>query len=182
MEPTYEILTARLRLRALSLEEVRLLARGQRAALGERLQATVPDEWPGPHLARALPSIYASMAERAGDQRWVWAVIAPAIALSLTAASAAVVGDVGFHGPVRGARSIEIGYVVFPSARGRGYAAEATAALIEWAFAQPGVERVIAKIAPENARSLRVAAAVGMRETTSDEPDFLCFERLSASR
>lgn len=64
-----------------------------------------------------------------------------------------------------------------PAARGRGYATEAAAALIAWAFAQPGVERVTAQIAPGNAASLRVARKLGMREATSDEPGYLCFER-----
>jgi [ribosomal protein S5]-alanine N-acetyltransferase len=177
-EPAYEILTARLRLRALSLEEVRLLMRGERAVLSERLQAVIPDEWPEPRLASALPIIASDMAERAGDERWVWAIVEPV----RETPSATVVGDIGFHGLVTGSTTVEIGYIILPGARGRGYATEAAAALIEWALAQPGVVRVTAKIAPTNHASLHVASKLGMRETRSDEPEFRCFERVRSPR
>jgi RimJ/RimL family protein N-acetyltransferase len=178
MATTYEILTPRLRLQALALAEVELLRRSERDALGERLQARVPAEWPGPQLADSLSIIASDMARQAADERWVWAIVAPAGEPPVPT----VVGDIGFHGPVRGASSVEIGYVIFPSARGQGYAAEAAAALIEWAFAQTGVERVTAKISPANQASLRVAARLGLRETATDEPPYRCFERVRAPR
>ena len=165
----YEIVTARLRLRALALDEVRLAMCGDRAALGAHLGAEVPPEWPGDNLARGLPEIAAEMARLGGDERWVWVVIEPE--------RAQLIGDVGFHGPVAGAVSVELGYVLLPPSRGCGYATEAAGALVTWALAQPGVERVILLIAPENAASLRVAEKLGMRETTSKEPPYRCFER-----
>ena len=167
--PEYEIATTRLRLRALSLEEIQLAMRGDRSALGARLGAEVPAEWPGANLAASLPEIAAEMAERPGDERWVWVVIEPT--------TGALVGDVGFHGPVRGMPSVELGYVILPPHRGRGYATEATGPLAAWGLAQPGVERVILLIAPDNAASLRVAAKLGMREVASAEPPYRCFER-----
>ncbi|HEX6123025.1 MAG TPA: GNAT family N-acetyltransferase [Ktedonobacterales bacterium] len=168
-EQAYALVTPRLRLRALSLDEVRLAMRGDRAALGARLGAAVPLDWPGANLATGLPEIAAEMAARGGDERWVWVVIEPA--------TGAVAGDVGFHSPVRGVPSVELGYVILPPYRGRGYATEATGALASWALTQPGVERVILLIAPENAASLRVAAKLGMREVPSAEPAYRCFER-----
>jgi ribosomal-protein-alanine N-acetyltransferase len=168
-EHAYTLVTPRLRLRALSLDEVRLAMRGNRAALGARLGAVVPAEWPGANLATGLPEIAAVMAARGGDERWVWVVIEPA--------TGAVAGDVGFHSPVRGVPSVELGYVILPPYRERGFATEATGTLANWALAQPGVERVILLIAPENAASLRVAAKLGMREVPSAEPPYRCFER-----
>jgi RimJ/RimL family protein N-acetyltransferase len=168
-ERRYELVTPRLRLRALSLEEVQLAIRGDRAALGTRLGAEIPVEWPGANLAASLPEIAAEMAFLGRDERWVWVVIEPP--------STQLIGDVGFHSPVTGVASVELGYVILPSSRGRGYATEATGALVEWALAQPGVERVILLIAPENVASLRVAAKLGMRETASEEPPYRCFER-----
>jgi ribosomal-protein-alanine N-acetyltransferase len=171
---TYEVLTSRLRLHALSLEEARLALRGDRAELSERIGATVPAAWPGPDLAEGLPIIARHMAQIAGDERWVW--------MMTELASTTAIGDIGFHGPVMGATSVELGYSILPDYRGRGYATEAASELVDWAFAQPGVERVIVKIAPGNAQSLRVAAKLGMRETVSDEPEYRCFEQLRAHR
>ena len=165
----YEITTRRLRLRALSLAELRLLIEGDRAAVGARLGAHVPEEWPGRNLAANLPGIAADMARLPGDERWVWVAIEPA--------AATVIGDLGFHSPVTGHAEVEMGYVLLPAYRGRGYATEAAAALLEWAFGQPGVERVVLSIEPGNSASLRVAEKLGMRETAQDEPGYLRFER-----
>lgn len=166
---SYELTTERLRLRALSLVEVRLAVAGDRAALGERIGANVPAEWPGANLAANLPSIAADMARLPGDERWVWAVI--------ERAASAVIGDVGFHSPVSGRPAVEMGYVLLPAFHGRGYATEASTALLAWAFGRPSVERVILHIAPDNAASLRVAQKLGMRETAPDAPGYRRFER-----
>lgn len=48
------------------------------------------------------------------------------------------VGDAGFHG-VPEDKTVEIGYGVREAFRGRGYATEATHALIDWAFTQTDV-------------------------------------------
>ena len=171
--PPDDVLTSRLRLRALSLDDVELILRGDRGALAARIGARVPDDWPGPALASSLPGIAARMAQNPMDTvGWVWAVI--------ERGTAEMAGDIGFHSPVRGVAAVEIGYVIFPAARGRGYATEAAAALIAWAFAQPGVERVSAQIEPGNGASLRVAQKLGLRETAPEETGYRRFERLKS--
>lgn len=168
-----DLRTARLRLHALSIAETRLALRGDRAALGERIGAIVPPTWPEPHLADGLPAILAEMERVGGDERWVWLIIEPR--------EGAVIGDIGFHGPATGAATVELGYLLFPGHAGRGYATEAAEALMALAFARVGVARVIVRIEPDNAASLRVAAKLGMRETASDDPTYRQFERLSPS-
>jgi RimJ/RimL family protein N-acetyltransferase len=170
-EPSYELRTSRLRLHALSREEIALALRGERRALSERIGAEVPPTWPESNLAEGLPSIIADMERLPGDERWVWVIIEPQ--------AGAVIGDIGFHGPVAGAASAELGYLIFTEYYGHGYATEASEALLTWAFAQPQVARVIVRIAPDNAASLRVAQKLGMRQTPSDDADYLCFERLA---
>ena len=169
MDHNDDLRTARLRLHGLTHDEVEMVIRGERAALGARIGASVPADWPGPDLADALPVIAGGMRERAPDEAWVWVIIEPE--------AGAVAGDIGFHGPVRGTAVVEMGYVILPEYRGRGYATEAGAALVAWAFAQPGVERAMLRIEPGNARSLRVAAKLGFHDVPSDEPEYLCFER-----
>jgi RimJ/RimL family protein N-acetyltransferase/8-oxo-dGTP pyrophosphatase MutT (NUDIX family) len=73
-----------------------------------------------------------------------------------------VVGDAGFRRPPAGGE-VELGYSTLPEHRGRGYATEAAAALVEWALAQPGVERVVADPEPGNEASIRVLEKLGMR-------------------
>ncbi len=56
---------------------------------------------------------------------------------------------------------VEIGYTIFAGARGRGYATETVAALIDWAFATGTVSTVLAAVAADNAASLAVLDRVG---------------------
>ena len=58
------------------------------------------------------------------------------------------------------ARTAELGYVVAPSARGRGVASSALQSLTEWAF-DLGMERLELLISIENEASKRVAARCG---------------------
>jgi RimJ/RimL family protein N-acetyltransferase len=61
----------------------------------------------------------------------------------------------------RVARTAELGYVVAPSARGRGVASEALRLMTEWAFGELGMERLELLISVENEASKRVAARCG---------------------
>jgi ribosomal-protein-alanine N-acetyltransferase len=167
-EPSYELLTQRLRLYALSLAEARLALNGDQAALGAQIRAHVPLEWPGRDLVESLPTIIAEMERLADDERWLWVIV--------ELVTSTVIGDIGFHGPVTGAPTVEIGYVILPGSQGHGYATEASEALLDWAAGRPAVERVIARIAYGNAASLRVAAKLHMREVVSVEPRYRRFE------
>lgn len=57
----------------------------------------------------------------------------------------------------------ELGYVFNANYQGKGYATEATAALLEDAFQNLGVRRVIALCNPENLASWRLLERLGMR-------------------
>jgi RimJ/RimL family protein N-acetyltransferase len=72
----------------------------------------------------------------------------------------------GFVGLIRfdwDALESEIGYVIAPSARGRGVAGRAIALVSRWGFEQLGLERIEAMIDVENAASLKVAERAGYR-------------------
>jgi RimJ/RimL family protein N-acetyltransferase len=61
----------------------------------------------------------------------------------------------------RGEGEAELGYMVAPTARGRGMATAMLRALTEWAFAETGVERIRLVVDVENPASLRVAERAG---------------------
>ena len=76
--------------------------------------------------------------------------------------SGAVVGDVGF-GVYAPTGEPELGYTLGTGVWGRGYALEAARACVDAAFEHLPHRRLVAKIEPENERSLRVAERLGMR-------------------
>ena len=72
-----------------------------------------------------------------------------------------IVGDVVCQ--VRpGGGVAEIGYVLHPGHRGRGYASEAAGALVDHLIAHHGIHRIEASLAPDNVASMRVLEAIGM--------------------
>ena len=73
------------------------------------------------------------------------------------------IGDAGFHGPPDADGEVEIGYALVPAARGAGYAREAVALLIAWAWRQPGVGLIAARVEPGNAASARVLQRLGFQ-------------------
>ncbi|RED59450.1 GNAT family N-acetyltransferase [Cohnella phaseoli] len=73
-----------------------------------------------------------------------------------------LIGHIVFH-PWFGDHTYEIGWVIAPGFRGRGYATEAAQALLHFGFAELGLHRVIATCQPENAASSRVMERLGMR-------------------
>jgi RimJ/RimL family protein N-acetyltransferase len=72
----------------------------------------------------------------------------------------ALVGWGGFKGPPRGG-AVELGYAVAPACEGRGLATAAVRAMLEEAFADPGVRSVIAHTLPEPGPSPRVLEKAG---------------------
>jgi ribosomal-protein-alanine N-acetyltransferase len=168
MDIPFEMTTPRLRLYAPALADVEALLRGERDELGARINATVSEEWwLGPSLIRLLPNLSETMRREPGDARWIWMVINPT--------SASVIGDIGFHGPLRDGATVEFGYSLVPEARGYGYATEACVAMIRWTFIHTKVAQVIAQIDPANAASLRVAAKLGMHELPPVSAGHRCF-------
>lgn len=155
-----EITTQRLRLVTCSVEAAQA-ALDDRTALAARLGVHVPGDWPGADLRDFLPLYGQLVGAETAAQGWgIWLMLLPA--------EAALVGDIGFKGPPDAAGAVEIGYSVLPAFRRRGYAAEAARALAAWAFAQPGVQRVLAECLHDNIASIGVLERIGMRQVGRD--------------
>lgn len=90
------------------------------------------------------------------------------------------VGGMGFKGLPDESGTVELGYNVIPSYRGRGYAAEMAQALVSWALEQPNVRRVTAECLEDNAASIRVLEKSGFTRIgrrLHDEEPLLLWER-----
>jgi len=68
-----------------------------------------------------------------------------------------------------GVWEVELGYLLDPAEWGRGYAIEAVRAVIKYALDCMDIQSVIALIAPENERSIRLAKRAGMQFQTFEE-------------
>ncbi len=108
--------TARLRLEPLTAETARAIVAGDLSGL------TTAKGWPHDDTLDGL-----GMAVK-GGQPPGW----------LITAGGAVIGDIGTHGPVDEAGSVEIGYGLAAPSRGQGYGSEAVAAVTGWLLSPPG--------------------------------------------
>ncbi|RLV08825.1 GNAT family N-acetyltransferase [Streptomyces griseocarneus] len=82
--------------------------------------------------------------------------------------SGLVVGSLGLFWPP-GEGTVEIGYGVVASRRGRGYAPEATRALADFALTAPDVHTVFANVELSNPSSIRVLEKVGFHRWNTRE-------------
>ncbi|MDQ3948901.1 MAG: GNAT family N-acetyltransferase [Gemmatimonadota bacterium] len=83
-----------------------------------------------------------------------------------------VIGSAGFKGPPDSTGVAEIAYGIVPGFEGRGYATEAAAALVAFAFASGQVRLVRAHTLPEANASTRVLLKCGFRHVgTVVDPD-----------
>ena len=166
---TGELLTARLRVVAATPETVRAEI-ADRAAFAGLIGAEVPADWPSADLAEALPWFLEQLEagpHAAGWLNWYGVLRDPAV----------LVAGAGFFGPPADGL-IMVGYGSVPRYRGRGLATELVGALVERALGQPGVERVVADTAPDNAPSLRLLAKCGFAECgDAAEPGLVRYER-----
>lgn len=149
--------TRRLRLLPFTADAIAALLAGDAPRLERLTGCTFPAPLrPPPLLEDVLPLVLERLrAEPATLGWWTW--------LTVDKTTGQVTGALGFGGPPDAEGGVMIGYATYPGAAQRGYASEATRALLDWALAHPNVKRVCASIPPENTAARRVAEKVGMR-------------------
>lgn len=151
-----ELFTERLRLIQLDYAHFALLLDGVERL--ERALGLVPS---GAELDRrtrvALEDLYSWMERAPEHAQWFacWQIVLQKASLLL--------GSFCFMGPPNVRGEVEAGYGLFPTSRGHGYMTEAMREACRWAFAQPGVKKVIALTEEGNDRSCRVLSRLGMR-------------------
>jgi len=173
------IVTARMRLVPASVAVARAELT-DRTEFARLLSTMVPDEWPPESLADALP-LFLEWIEASPDRVgwYVWYAImrTPREAQNMLTGD---VGDIliasaGFKGPPHEG-TVEIGYSALPRFQGQGYATKMARALIDWAFAQPGVLRIVAETTEDNTPSVRLLHRLGsIRTELAVEPSHIRF-------
>jgi len=164
------LVTPRLRLFPATTDLVRAEMR-DRETLARLLGAAVPADWPPEMLTDALPWFLAQLTADRANAGWLaWYGVVDGETPVLAASG-------GFMGPpVAGV--VAIGYSVLPAYREKGYGTEMMAALIDWAFAQPGVTHIVAEALPENTPSVRLLGRLGFVEVGDGaEAGYRRFER-----
>jgi len=131
-----------------------------RASLGESLQVEVPDNWPPELYDRPAMEYALRVLEDAATQGWsFWYLIRKGEAVER------VIGIGGFKGRPDERGSVEIGYSILPQFRYRGFATEAVARLVNWAFTFSLVREVCAETLPHLKQSIRVLEKNGFEFT-----------------
>jgi RimJ/RimL family protein N-acetyltransferase len=157
--------TERLTLIPASVEMLRALVDEDYALASRLLGAAVPAGWPDHDGGRdGLWWHLAAMERDSTAAPW-------RIRFVVERSSNRLIGSVNLKGPPTAAGEVEIGWGLTGDTRGRGFAAEASSAVIDWIFRHDRVMRVIASIAEDHPASQRVARRAGMSVTDETRHD-----------
>jgi ribosomal-protein-alanine N-acetyltransferase len=157
--------TARLELVPLDADAIEALLRSDavrlRALTGAAFSASPA---PPPYMADSLPLVRDRLRANPDETEWWnW--------LILRQDDCEALGSVAFGGAPDDDGAVLIGYAMYPDCEGHGYATEAVRAMVQWAFAQPGVRAVRALAPVWNTPAVHVAEKVGMRPVSAAEDD-----------
>jgi len=131
------------------------------ASLAKLLSAEVPENWP-PELyeRQAMQFSLQQLQNDPGQTGWSFWYLVTASTDEPT-----LLGLCGFKGRPDISGSVEIGYSVLQQFQDQGFATEAVARLLAWAFSHQNVKEVTAETLPHLRRSIRVMEKNGLSFT-----------------
>ena len=157
----------------MSADFLRASLRRDTAAAEGLIQASVPMDWPD--ISDVLAFFLRKLENEPSLEPWLMRGM-------VLRSSRTMIGHIGFHSapgadylqPFSPA-GVEFGFTVFPPFRRRGYAREASQALMDWAREVHGVQSFVLSISPDNIASQALAARLGFVRIGShmDEEDGL---------
>lgn len=147
-----ELVTPRLLLTPVTVELIEAEI-GDRTRLGQLLGAEIPAGWPPPlndeTTQRWTRDNLVAHPDNGGWGTWYFL-------LRRDGRTPLLIGSGGFKGKFVAPGTCEIGYSVMEDHQRCGYASEAVAAFVSWAFGHPEIARVVAHTLPELTPSIRV--------------------------
>jgi RimJ/RimL family protein N-acetyltransferase len=108
---------------------------------------------------RAIRALCAEMEDLPVDQPGTWFQLAIVLRETDT-----MIGDIGLHFQENDQQQVEVGFTLAPVYQGKGYAAEALTAVLDYLFYNLNKHRVFASIDPRNHASEALLERVGMRK------------------
>ena len=137
------------------------------------LNAEIPGNWPPPLNDEASTNFFLNYAENNPNalQYGMWYIVL------VDGEKREAIGNIGFKGKPDETNTIETGYSIMETHQKKGFATEAVSGLIEWAFRQPNVERVIAETLTDGFPSQKVLKNNGFTFIgDGSEPGVIRFE------
>ena len=164
--------TKRLEIISGTLEHIRSEI-NNRVKFSALINAQIPDNWPPPLNDEQSQNYFLKYAEENPDTKGFsfWYIVL------IEGNKRDLIGGIGFKGKPSEDGTIEIGYSIMETHHRNGYASEAVAALVNWAFSQENVFRVIAETFPDLIPSQKVLEKSGFRFIgEGSEPGIIRFE------
>lgn len=156
----------RLFLKTASIWEIRNCLKNKTNPI-EKMDVEVAHDWPSKEFIEGADFIIDGILSSnnqltsEGSCWWLWWIILnPDLA---SASAGTLIGYIGFKGRPTQSGDIEITYSIVNSARGNRLAAEATNCLVNWAFQQKNVKRIIADTSQFNAASQKTLLKAGFK-------------------
>ncbi|MBG1242492.1 GNAT family N-acetyltransferase [Nostoc sp. NZL] len=162
MNHTLHIVTQRLELLPCSLEVAQAVVTRNKSQIEKLLGVRVPDDWYGSEVLDIFPMYAQMLIDDPSQLGWgVW--------LMIHIADSTLIGDLGFIGKPDQTGTVEMGYEVLSAYRQQGFAFEAVEALVDFAFTQQELKRIIAHTPDDHVASIRILEKLGMQQIARDE-------------
>ncbi|MFN6535450.1 MAG: GNAT family N-acetyltransferase [Nostoc sp. EkiNYC01] len=162
MNHSLHITTQRLELLPCSLKVAQAAVTKNKSEVERLLGLCVPDEWYASEVLDFFPMYAQMLIDDPSQLGWgVW--------LMIHIADNTLIGDLGFGGKPNEEGTTEMGYEVISAYRHQGFAFEAVEALVNFAFTQPELKRIISHSPDVHAASIRILEKLGMQQIARDE-------------
>lgn len=118
--------------------------------------------WPDSETLDTLPRIIINLdkvKEPSGFESW----------MIIERDSNLIIGDIGFKGLQNEAGEIDLGYGIIDIARKKGFAYEASAGIVKWAFEQKTVKAITANCLVDNLGSKKILSSLNFSVIKKDD-------------
>lgn len=128
----------------------------------EKFGFGISEDWPLQAISRILPNYMEMIKESPEEAKWgIWIII--------DRVSNKLVGDLGYKGEPDEEGIIEVGYSIIKDFRNKGLITEGVNELIEWAFENGEVQKIVAGCLVDNYPSIKVLEKLGFQKVLNKD-------------